>query len=60
MNAFRQSRQVWVAAHPRRLPCRSTAVHDELLAAYEIDMKRIESELAEAMEKELERYGQPA
>lgn len=54
MIELRQSRQVWIAAHPRRLPTRDTAVHDELRAAYVSYMKRIETELAEAIEQELE------
>jgi hypothetical protein len=55
---IRESRQVWVAAHPRRLPSRNTQVHDELRAARVRDLineRRLQDELAEALEAELER-----
>lgn len=55
---IRESRQVWVAAHPRRLPSRNTPVHDELRAARVRDLlkeRRLQDELAEAIDAELER-----
>lgn len=54
---IRESRQVWVAAHPRRLPSRNTEVHNELRAARVRDLineRRLQDELADAIASELE------
>jgi len=58
---IRPSRQIWRRAHPVRLPSRDTPPHLELRAAYQRDwerrMSRIEEELAERIEEELEEFG---
>lgn len=52
------TRQVWIKAHPRRLPSRDSKPHDELKAARVRDLirlKQLEEDLALRMEAELER-----
>ena len=54
---IREARTIWRRAHPVRLPCRNTTVHDELRAARLRDLirlKQIEDELARAIEPMLD------
>lgn len=49
------ARQVWVRAHPRRLPNRDTAPHRELLDAFarDIESRLLENDLAREIEREM-------